>query len=287
MNFLEDLKAIQEMHSKSSFLEDLKSVQDDEDLNDITLITSDNENVRASRYVLAMRSKVFRKMLFGKFRESKAAEINIDFPAHVVRNLVDYCFSNEVSEVKNLWNKKKIEPGVIYELLDLLQAAHFFEMEGLQCDVEGTIGYLMTEHSEQIIKVACSVPNDDGELSNLFRLTQCLLQSDLERLLTMELLEDISPRDIHKVINMTTSHGNEEYCLLRLEEWATKSDEHKSAAKKVVGALRLENLYPVSFARLYDEGSLISDSLAFRIFRAQAIKYHLERSQKKPKKRKR
>lgn len=88
--------------SSSSSLEDNPVVRDllaaleDEELHDTTIIASDGTPIKASRFVLAARSLVWKKMLYGPFLESTSSTVSLAYTAEVLQGALEYCATNEI-----------------------------------------------------------------------------------------------------------------------------------------------------------------------------------------------
>mmetsp|Transcript_6424 Transcript_6424/g.9516 ORF Transcript_6424/g.9516 Transcript_6424/m.9516 type:complete len:448 (+) Transcript_6424:50-1393(+) len=105
------------------------------ELSDINLKCADGINVATSRFILAARSRVFRRMLYGNFAESKSNEVPVMFPSTVVRPLVNYCISDEVVTTRTNFAQYHFNGGEEEEaavLCGIVNAAHYFELPGLE-----------------------------------------------------------------------------------------------------------------------------------------------------------
>jgi hypothetical protein len=110
----------------------------DETLHDITLLASDGEQVPANRTILAIRSTVFRKMLFGNFQEATKDNINVDYPGTVVKAVVEYIHTNDAEQLVELdvakRNGKDITDDCLEDfqtLLTLTAAAAYYGLPKL------------------------------------------------------------------------------------------------------------------------------------------------------------
>lgn len=109
---------------------------------DVTIITSDNARIPASRMLLAAQSDYFDKLFFSNFKESMTDEIKLDMPSDVVRSLLQYMFTGRsildmfIDLLKRNSNPKASEKTKlvhpvcqkedIYVALKLARAADFF-----------------------------------------------------------------------------------------------------------------------------------------------------------------
>jgi hypothetical protein len=86
---------------------DIAATLADDRTQDVTLQSSDGQQIYANRYVLASRSPVFRNMFYGHFQESSVAvtagsslrpspAITVNYGAAVVQHLVHYCYTDKL-----------------------------------------------------------------------------------------------------------------------------------------------------------------------------------------------
>jgi hypothetical protein len=66
------------LSSDSPVIQDLLEALQDEDLTDVTLEGQDGIPIPASRFVLAARSAVLKRMLYGNFREANTSRISLE-----------------------------------------------------------------------------------------------------------------------------------------------------------------------------------------------------------------
>jgi hypothetical protein len=71
------------------------SLADDDELHDLKVASLvDSGCVETNRVILAKRSLVFRRMLYGNFRESSSDTIQLEFPLKVIQVVMAYIYSN-------------------------------------------------------------------------------------------------------------------------------------------------------------------------------------------------
>lgn len=133
--------------------EALRVLVSDEDLSDVKLEGTDGVLVCANRGLLAVRSPVFRSMLFGKFAESrKDGVVKIGYSSCVLKSIVEYCFTDEAQLLKSL-DKDDTSAKDVSSVISLVDAANYFVLPGLKRFVED---------------VACSTMKKNARLACLF-----------------------------------------------------------------------------------------------------------------------
>jgi len=125
----------------------------DEELADVFLVGSDRdeEPVPACRFVLAARSKVLKRMLYGSFREAKSSTIcMMGYDNIVLQAVVEFCYRNDCGEF--LINLEMGELGV-RKLVQLAKAADYLELPVLHEQAVRVVRARMTKNPN----LACAV----------------------------------------------------------------------------------------------------------------------------------
>lgn len=143
--------------------EDLQEAMNSEDLQDVRLVGSDGSSVGASKFVLAARSGVFRRMFFGSFQESSSTEVTMDqYPTVVLEVLVRYCYT-DVLEL-DLVTSDDTSIASDHEAVLLWQtreAANYFE--------------LFSAHNTLTNELGESVLKDENDMGCMCALLQAML----------------------------------------------------------------------------------------------------------------
>jgi len=99
----------------------LSYILQDPSTHDVTFKTSDGGSVSAHRVIMGARSPVFHAMLYGNTKEKTESEIELPtVDTEILRMLVGFIYTGQ------MW------PVDSDRRLDLLQAAHYFDVEVLQ-----------------------------------------------------------------------------------------------------------------------------------------------------------
>mmetsp|Transcript_2480 Transcript_2480/g.5136 ORF Transcript_2480/g.5136 Transcript_2480/m.5136 type:complete len:756 (+) Transcript_2480:532-2799(+) len=118
---------------KSDLLNALWEAVQDEELFDVLLVSSDGEECPASRFVLAARSPVLKRMLYGSFREAKSSSIAMmGYERTVLQAVIQYCHTNQLPTL--LASSGSLEDDLECRtrlLVRLDHAADFLELNGL------------------------------------------------------------------------------------------------------------------------------------------------------------
>jgi hypothetical protein len=154
----------------SSVIQDLLLALQDDEMTDITLLGHDHDNdnggvgsnsgVPANRFVLAARSRVLKRMLYGSFREANrntGTEIVFpDYDSLTLEAIVEYCCRNEISKFR-LRLRRNAES--CRRLVWLFKAADYLELTNLANMVAQMAHNLMSRFPS----LACAV-YDEADL---------------------------------------------------------------------------------------------------------------------------
>ncbi len=81
---------------------DLLATLEDPDLCDVTLVGSDGGRVPAVRVFLSARSEILKHLFNGQFREATEEEVRMDYPAAVLKAIVHFCCTDDISDLRAL-----------------------------------------------------------------------------------------------------------------------------------------------------------------------------------------
>lgn len=133
-------------------------IDEDDWFHDVNLIAAGGAVVPACRFVLAARSTVFRRMLYGSFREAKSSSIALlGYAEPILKAIVYFCHTNALdptfcncsynnnnstSSGTAATRSRTVESSVaalvdtVQQLLHLSQAADYLQLTGLQSQLE-------------------------------------------------------------------------------------------------------------------------------------------------------
>ena len=113
----------------SPVIQDILGALQDEELHDVTLEGSDSVPVYANRFILAARSNVLRRMLYGPFLEADSNRIYlVDYDSVILDAVVEYCCRNEISKFRLYIHRTAASSK---RLVQLAKAADYLALTGL------------------------------------------------------------------------------------------------------------------------------------------------------------
>lgn len=136
-----------------------KALQDEDIRGDLQLVGRDGIRVPANRFVLGARSEMFKRMLYGDFREALQTEIHLEqYEGLILQAVVEFCHSNEISQFTVLYLSQQTELAG-RRLVQLYKAADYLQIGGLTELVEG----LVHNRTTRFPPLACAI-YDEADL---------------------------------------------------------------------------------------------------------------------------
>lgn len=263
---------------------DIRAALGDDEINNITLESYDHEQISANRFILSLRSKVFREMFSDAQSDDDDDDLvmPMDYKGSVIRAMVHFCYTDEVLLKEITMNghggdqARQVLMEEIASLVDLLHAADFFGMKELQSKLFPVICKFMARHPFAATYVVCNVAAENAIKWNLMDVAQKIISIRPKMALTQQVLLKADQSQISKLINPLSAEGNEEWCLSLLEDWvdASASVETKErrmvAAQYVSSTLQLDNLDPQTLGSFVDRGKVVTAEAGLKAFRKQA-----------------
>lgn len=263
----------------------LKTLVNDEDLSDLQLEGKDGVQVFANRAILAARSDVFRKMLYGNFKESQSSVIKIGkYPGAVLRAIVQYCYTDDSDmlhyECNDAYRAK--------QLVFLVDAAEYFDLGELREQVE-QVAMQITEEKPAL---ACAFLRESRLIGpSAFQvgghawseiqsqpLETLLLEGADKNLMTL-------PFSVVQEILEDSKMSADELTLFRvLQAWARGKEESEEvgggegrsksrhdSAKDLVRLIQLANIDPVDLSTTVKSSGLVSRDGLLKAYESQAL----------------
>mmetsp|Transcript_38642 Transcript_38642/g.93408 ORF Transcript_38642/g.93408 Transcript_38642/m.93408 type:complete len:434 (-) Transcript_38642:96-1397(-) len=120
----------------------------DTDLADVHLVGTDDEEIACNKAFLATTSPVFKRMFFRGFREQNEARCRLNYHSTVLTMIVKHCYcGGEVDMSEILDGSRSLEEEATF-LVELCDAARYFELDEMHSDLETEIGNLVFKHGK-------------------------------------------------------------------------------------------------------------------------------------------
>lgn len=161
--------------STRDILSDIHSLLNDDELTDIHLIPESTDGdetitaVPAIKALLAARSPVFRRCLYGEWKETQSnhnndddvLQVKLDYTGRVLQLLVEFCFTDKLASLTDntAKNNSTLEEKVRL-LTQLNGAAHYFDIPKLEQDIQTHLNVMMSQHPS----LACAVLDEASKV---------------------------------------------------------------------------------------------------------------------------
>ncbi|CAJ1965251.1 unnamed protein product [Cylindrotheca closterium] len=250
---------------------DLVEAMEDEALVDVVLVGTDNLEIPCTKFVLATRSPVFKKMFFAGFQDKERAPL--DYPSVVLRVLVKYCYSDEIDLDLILKNDECLTDQEAIALIQIRDAARYFELFAVANNIENQIGESVFHLKDT--RCVCAILSelmhridDEGPFWDMFlqlvihKPDECLLPKGPSEANQGAMACD--PRLLAKLLDLVTDKDVVVRCLQKWFEDASSIDDESNAnllevSKRVdlkelsplqLSAIKPSPLFPI--ARIYE-----------------------------------
>ncbi|KAG7351276.1 BTB/POZ domain containing protein [Nitzschia inconspicua] len=152
-------------------VQDLLEALQDEELTDVTLEGYDGVPIPASRFVLAARSSVLKRMLYGNFREANTSRISLEeYDSVILEAIVEYCYRNQISKFRLYIHRTASSAR---RLVQLYKAADYLALVGLAKLVAQLAHNLTTRYPP----LACAVYDEADLFTKVSRDALEMIQS--------------------------------------------------------------------------------------------------------------
>lgn len=253
----------------------LERLLTDSRIADVELEGSDGVRLPGCRGLLAARSPVLERMLWGHFAESTDSLVKIGYPGEILKKVVRYCYTNQIDlfeegEIKN------IQKDYIRELLTLADAANFLGLSQLRKRTIEKAKSLLHEdpgssfcYLEEAKCVGC-----DEVLQEALRTIDMHMETLVRE--SGDSIRQLSASSLLDVLQSEDSMCKERLLFQLLELWvATPEDKenidrHKIACEQLSKHIQLD-LIPASILERYVFPSgLVEERGVFEAYKEQA-----------------
>jgi hypothetical protein len=229
----------------SPVVQDLLEAINDEEMTDIALVGQDGISVHTNRFVLAARSKVLKRMLYGSFREAKDSEIPFyDYDGVILEAIVEYCCRNEIPKFRLYIHRNDTSAR---RLVQLFKAADYLELTGLAKLVAQMAHNLMARYPP----LACAIYDEADFDTKVSKDALLMIQSRPYVTLPRDCetgggMGCLSGSKLLSVYKDTEVKAGEPFLFEMLQQWEEFSDQPDS--REVIFScaehLLLENIEP-------------------------------------------
>ena len=261
--------------------EAVRKIFTDDELSDLQLRGKDGSLVNAQRSMLAARSDVFRRMLYGSFAETSQAIVDVGYDGLVLEAVVEFVYSDDAA----IFHRHEDARNLARSLVSLTDASHFLALEELRIKVETfTISLLASNSGLAPTFYAACEPYGDS-VNGIRDLALSAILSDPGILLLQKsLLSCFSDIQLEKILSNTEFHDTEELLKFNiLLAWSTHEGHHaqaevldkvnrRSKAAMLSRHISLERIDPKDLSTLVAASGLVSVEDLCTAYKEQALK---------------
>mmetsp|Transcript_6665 Transcript_6665/g.11835 ORF Transcript_6665/g.11835 Transcript_6665/m.11835 type:complete len:313 (+) Transcript_6665:237-1175(+) len=252
---------------------DLMAHLGDEHMMDLHLLGSDGVKVPAFRTILACRSDVFHKMLFGDFEESKSNVVKLGYKSEVLRAVVEFCITDNV-----LLFDGRVDEDAAREIVQLIACAHFLNMTALQNKAQILAETLLEMHKHLACAIydEASLLGDPVEPVKLEALT-IIREFPGDSLLSKSGVSFLNAEALSELIGDDGMICEEMTLFLALHKWVVTSEsetnpDRLSIAKAIAAAhIRLSSINPSDLTGIVRKSCLVDERSIFEALESQAL----------------
>lgn len=254
----------------SYFQNELKIARGEEKRNDVTLVGSDGSRVSAVRFLLAARSEVFGKMLYGDFKEGSSKEITMNYEEEVLQVIVDYSFGETIQY------EFTEDPKSAHTFVQIFDCAHFLGMTRLE---QGTIKILndyCTKTKKHPLRSLCVIYDDatnNPAAGELMKISLKHLSSDMVTL--KDGVSSLGRKALEQIVCDPRIDAKEIELFNLVREWLSVSpveESRISSAKDcITKCINISKIHPSDLIASVKESNLVPERMLLTAFSEQAL----------------
>lgn len=241
----------------------------EESMQDVSLQGIDGTVIKANRCILAARSDIFHKMLYGKFSEASKPIIEVGYSGSILQAVVQYIYTNHPDFFKH----DSLKAVQVKSIADLSNAASYFNLPRL---------------GERTKDFACAVLHKDLSLSCDFLLefgsagpeapvrdvALDIIHTDPATILDCPTLPQLGISVMKEILGTWKGSQDELLFFQILEQWAKGSNDfndESSEVSELLAFIELEKVSPQNLHATVANSGLVSSTKLMEAYRSQAL----------------
>jgi len=256
----------------------LRALLSDEKYADVTMKGSDGSKVRANRAMLAARSPVFDRMLYGEFKEAARDEVEVGYDGVTLKTVVSYIYTDMVPIIE----VESVNVDAIRKVFFAMDAASYFGLLTLRNKTEKEIIEAMNRKPAAWLR--CLAICDENEGIAPLRIKEMALEKIRTdpKILVDEHVNMLSEYRMEETLKDQCIFAAENTLFQALSAWSKidcdgeNTSEAKSRARKRKAAeltrhISLKNIDPFQLSSSVAPSGLVTKEQLFEAFKAQAL----------------
>ncbi|CAB9529517.1 expressed unknown protein [Seminavis robusta] len=260
----------------------LSSFLTDEELQDVTLVTSDGQKVRANRFVLSARSSVFRRMFLGSFSEATKPHVDVGFSGSIMQEIVEYIHTDDCSSLNGKkrkaceeneakqWDAQK---ELAEKLVALSAAAMYYNLPSLVKEIEKSISKVVKQVPSLPLMVLASCRKEGPSVpSALIELAWSFVRANKEVLMEAKAHACVDATLVEEIVKDEKLEMDEYDLFIFLTKWVDSNPKDRQAIAKNLGSnLRLEKINPAYLSTSVSSSGLFAADQINEAYKKQAL----------------
>jgi hypothetical protein len=268
----------------------IRHLLSNESLADVNLQGTDGITLPAHRLILAARSQVFEKLLFGNFAEASNSLVRIGYDGRVLQAIVEYCYTDKVALLCGL-PPQNLSFKQIEMITSLAAAADYFCFPKLCKKVTDFVLFRM-DKKKQLALGFFIAANDGGTAPKILRAAMDTMQNHFEDCQlkdSKDFLGHLSPVSLEKIVSNEAILAAEEIDLFNLvASWVdcncdsrgdesagnaifTREKRKEVASELVEKHICLEKIMPSHLLELIEPSGIVSDERILETYKTHSL----------------
>lgn len=258
--------------ANNALIQDLLQALQDEEMTDVILVAQDGAEIPANRFVLAARSKVLKRMLYGSFRESTSMCIPLEYDGVILEAIVEFCCRNEIPKFRLYIHRNARSAR---RLVQLFKAADYLELTELAQLVSSMAHNLTSRYPPLACAVYDEADLDTKVSQDSLMMIQCRPYVTLPPDRATEGgIDCLSPSKLVSIFVDKDVKASELFLFEMLQKWL-ELYEHSDGlcvAKECASHLFLEDIEPQDLLSIVKDSGFCSDKCITDAVTTQALR---------------
>jgi hypothetical protein len=272
------------LQTEITLAEALRALLTNEKYSDVTLKGTDGILVKANRAMLAVRSPVFDRMLYGDFAEASKCVVDVGYSGDVLEEVIAYIYTDSAPILNEGSRQQSFDDKgdkAVRKVLGLMEAASFFCLSELGKKVqEYTCATLKTS---PLFCVAWYAACGDQETTSGALAVSDLafekIRLDPKLLLQASYVNLLSSSGLEELLKDERVSADEYTLFLVLQAWTNAETEQccnsrMDSAAQLSKHLCLEHIDPTNLKQAVASSGLVTNDQLVEAYRRQALKEH-------------
>jgi hypothetical protein len=255
--------------SEISREEAIRSLFTDEKYADLTLKGTDGRLVKAHRAMLAARSLVFDRMLYGDFSEASQKVVDVGYSGQVLQAIVEYINTDTAAILKLKNNNSNAT-----HILSLMDAATYFELFSLRDKANSVICASLQKNPSLCVPFFAACDNSVGASASAVQASaleqirnhpEMLLQEDSS-------IKLLGANQMELILKDPKLDADEYTLFLILQAWNNSNDSKRTrTATRLSRHIKLELIAPSNLATTVSTSGFCTTEQLLQAFQTQAL----------------